>query len=155
MGYSVEAGSTGDEIGILQRGIEVADLARGFEDFDAPHRPLAGLDTEPTRVHEDQILGTEVPHRSRDGPDVPLVLRLHEDDANRRHTALDILYNRYSLACGSPSRSPTTAARSSATSASRTGEPWKASASRPCVRGESSEIRERHSSGARVGRSGA
>src|SRR5438552_15315639 len=107
----------------------------GFEDFDAPHRPLMCLGSKPTRVHEDQILGTEVPHRSRDRPDVPLVLRLHEGDANRRHTALGILHRRYSLACGPPLRSPTTAARYSATSASRTGEPWKASASPPCARG--------------------
>src|SRR2546429_184981 len=105
-------------------------------------------------IAETEGLPAEVLHGPRDGPDIPLVLRLHEDDADRRHGALDILYRRYSLACASPSRSRTMEARSSATNASPTDGPSKGSVSPRCEQARSFRIRGNHSFGARAERIG-
>src|SRR5436309_3279332 len=118
-------------------------------------RTSSRLRTQPTRLHQHKIRDAEVLHGPRDGADIPLVLRLHEDDADRRHGALDILYRRYSLACASPSRSHTMEARSSATNASPTGGPSKGSVSPRCVPARSFRIRGSLSSGARAERIGA
>src|SRR5207247_1623429 len=112
-------------------------------------------------IEETEVFATEEDRHpaghcgdSRDGPYIPLVLRLHEDDADRRHGALDILYRRYSLACASPSRSRTMEARSSATNASPTDGPSKGSVSPRCEPARSFRIRGNHSFGARAERIG-
>jgi hypothetical protein len=87
----VHAGRSDDQIGSLQRSIQVADGARGFQDIDPPHRPLPGFVRQAAGIHEDELGDPEVLHRPRDRADVALVLRLNEDDAERRHTPVDIL----------------------------------------------------------------
>src|SRR5207244_12400304 len=124
----------------LQRGLEVAHRTGGVKDLEASHGPSSRFRSEPARSHEHEVRDAEVLHGPRDGADIPLVLRLHEDDADPRHTALDILYRRYSLACASPSRSRTMGARSLATSGSRIGGPSRGSASPRCAQARSSRI---------------
>src|SRR5881628_220391 len=151
----VYARGSDDEIRILQRGLEVVDRPGGLKDLEASHGPLPCFRSEPARSHEHEVRDAEVLHGPRDGADIPLVLRLHEDDADPRHTALDILYRRYSLACASPSRSRTMGARSLATSGSRIGGPSRGSASPRCAQARSSRVRGNRSSGAPVERIGA
>jgi len=49
------------------------------------HRSLPSLRAKRDRVYKDQVFNAEVLHAPGDGTDVPLILRLDEDDAKRGH----------------------------------------------------------------------
>ena len=68
-----------------QRVVQICRDARGFKDCESVHRPLTRFRAKRGRSHEDEFVQAEISHRPGNRADIAFVLRLDEDNTDRRH----------------------------------------------------------------------